>query len=137
MKKYLNTSLVYAILALAAGVFFREFTKANSFTGSTMLRVLHPHLFLLGTVIFLIAALFSRNHDYPRRKSFKAFFVVYNIGLSLTAVMMLVRGILQVLGTALPSWADSTISGVAGIGHITTAVGIIIFLLALRKTAKS
>ena len=113
MKKYLNTSLVYAILALVAGVFFREFTKGYGFTGTTMLSYAHPHLFLLGTVIFLIAAIFTRNHDYPKRTSFKVFYIVYNIGLALTVCMMFVRGILQVLCTELSKGADSAISGVS------------------------
>ena len=137
MKKYLNTALVYAVFAMCGGVFFREFTKAKAFTGNTMLSYVHPHLFLLGTVIFLIAALFARNHDYPRRKMFRAFYIVYNIGVSLTVAMMLVRGILQVLGTQIPKGVDSALSGVAGLAHIVTGTGILIFLLALRKTAKN
>ena len=57
MKKYINTALVYAVLAMCAGVFFREFTKLNGFTGETMLGFAHPHLFALGTCVFLLAAL--------------------------------------------------------------------------------
>lgn len=37
MKKYLNFSLLYAIAAMAGGVFYREFTKFNGFTGVTVL----------------------------------------------------------------------------------------------------
>lgn len=37
MKKYVNLTLVYAILAMAGGVFYREFTKFNDFTGRTAL----------------------------------------------------------------------------------------------------
>ena len=48
MKKLINTSFLYLILALAAGVFYREFTKFNSFTGKTTLAVVHTHLFVLG-----------------------------------------------------------------------------------------
>ena len=28
MKRYMNTALLYAILAMVGGVFYREFTKA-------------------------------------------------------------------------------------------------------------
>ena len=31
MKRYMNTALFYAILAMAGGVFYREFTKFNNF----------------------------------------------------------------------------------------------------------
>ncbi len=58
MKKLINTSFLYLILALAAGVFYREFTKFNSFTGKTTLAVVHTHLFVLGVLLFLILALF-------------------------------------------------------------------------------
>ena len=40
MKRYLNTSLVYAILAMVGGVFYREFTKFNGFTGKNMKKTL-------------------------------------------------------------------------------------------------
>ena len=35
MKKYANSALVYAVLAMVGGVFFREFTKFNAFDGAT------------------------------------------------------------------------------------------------------
>lgn len=35
MKKYLNISLIYAVAAMAGGVFYREFTKFNGYTGVT------------------------------------------------------------------------------------------------------
>ena len=51
------------------------------------------------------------------------------------AVMMLVRGIMQVKNVALSKGADASISGMAGIGHILTGVGIILFLFSLKKAA--
>lgn len=37
MKKYANAAIVYSFLALAGGVFYREFTKFNGFGGATSL----------------------------------------------------------------------------------------------------
>ena len=37
MKRYMNTALLYAVLAMAGGVFYREFTKFNGFTARTAL----------------------------------------------------------------------------------------------------
>ena len=88
MKKYINISLVYAVAALAAGVFYREFTKLSGFTGVTVLGKVHPHLFLLGMLIFMLVALFTTHRDLARFKTFKAFLWTYNIGVVLTAVMM-------------------------------------------------
>ena len=136
MKKYLNISLIYAIAAMVGGVFYREFTKWNSFTGVTMLGKVHAHLFLLGMMVFLFVALFSESHDLAGQKNFSLFMKIYNIGVPLTAVMLAVRGITQVLGTSLSAGADAAISGIAGIGHILTGIGLILLLMSLKKTAK-
>ncbi|MCI7812554.1 MAG: DUF2871 domain-containing protein [Lachnospiraceae bacterium] len=133
MKKYLNLSLVYAILAMAGGVFYREFTKWNKFTGVTALGKVHTHLFLLGMIVFLIVSLFSEHHDLKKQKTFRVFLWVYNIGVSLTAIMLLVRGIGQVLELSLSSAANAAISGMAGIGHILTGTGMMLLLISLKK----
>lgn len=137
MKKYLNISLIYAVAAMAGGVFYREFTKFNGFTGVTTLGKVHTHLFLLGMLIFLITALFSAHHDLKSIKTFRVFLIIYNIGVPLTAVMMAVRGIFEVLNISLSSAASSAISGIAGIGHILTGTGIILLLIALKKSVKN
>ncbi len=135
MKKYLNLSLYYAVAAMAGGVFYREFTKFNGFTGATALGKVHTHLFLLGMLIFLLIALFSVHCDLTESRMFRAFMWIYNIGVPLTGVMLLVRGVTQVLGLTLSSGASAAISGMAGIGHILTGTGIVLLLLSLRKTA--
>ena len=133
MKKYINISLVYAVAAMAGGVFYREFTKFNQFTGVTALGKVHTHLFLLGMVVFLLVALFADSLALEKQKSFSTFMTVYNTGVPLTSVMLLVRGITQVLGLSLSKGVSAAISGIAGIGHILTGVGIVLLLLALRK----
>lgn len=57
MKKYANSALVYAILAMVGGVFYREFTKFNGFTGTTSLGFVHTHYFALGMIGFLLLLL--------------------------------------------------------------------------------
>lgn len=133
MKKYINISLAYALCAMAGGVFYREFTKWMGFSGTTALGKVHVHLFVLGMAMFLMVALFAQRTDLEQEKRFRVFLVVYNLGTPLTAVMLLVRGILQVLGVALPNGVDAAVSGIAGVGHILTGAGLILLLLALRK----
>ncbi len=58
---------------------------------------------------------------------------VYNMGVPLTAVMLAVRGVTQVLGLSLSAGASASISGIAGIGHILTGVGMILLILSLKK----
>lgn len=137
MKRYLNFSLGYAIAAMAGGVFYREFTKWNDFTGVTALGKVHTHLFLLGMMVFLFVALFAAHQDLAEQKTFRAFLYLYNIGLPLTAVMLLTRGILQVLDVTLSDGMNAAISGIAGIGHILVGTGLILLLISLKKTAKN
>lgn len=138
MKKCLNISLVYAIVGLAGGVFYREFTKMNGFDGVTALGKVHTHLLLLGMIVFLITALFcSRFKCLPERKTFKAFMVVYNIGVTMTAIMLAVRGVTEVLNLELTRAANAAISGIAGLSHIVLAIGIILLIVSLKGSAKS
>ena len=39
MKRYLNEALLYAVLSLVGGVFYREFTKIHGFVKKTTLEV--------------------------------------------------------------------------------------------------
>lgn len=137
MKKYLNFSLYYAVAAMVGGVFYREFTKFNSFTGVTALGKVHTHLFILGMMIFLLVALFAAHSKLEEQKCFRTFLITYNIGVPLTALMLIVRGVPQVLGIILPTGISAAISGIAGIGHIFTGVGIILLIISLKKIAKN
>lgn len=129
--------MVYAVAAMVGGVFYREFTRWNGFTGETMLSKVHGHLFGLGVLVFLIVALYAKHTDLQRHKSFRIFRITYHSGLSLTAVMMVVRGVPEVLGIPLSKGMDAAISGMAGIGHILLGVGMISLLLTLKKTAEN
>lgn len=136
MKKYLNTAFIYAIAAMTGGVFYREFTKYNDFSEVTVLGKVHTHLFLLGMLVFLIVALFSEHMNLAQDKLFRVFFCLYNVGVPLTAIMMVVRGVVQVLQLELSKGADASISGIAGIGHILTGTGLVLLLLSLKKNAE-
>lgn len=88
-------------------------------------------------MVFLVVALFVAHQDLKKYKTFRAFLWTYNVGVPLTAVMLLVRGICQVLGLTLSAGVTASIFGIAGIGHILTGVGIILLLVSLKKTAKN
>ena len=61
MKRYMNAALLYAVLAMAGGVFYREFTKFTGFTAKTTLSVIHTHYFMLGMAVFLLLLLLEKN----------------------------------------------------------------------------
>ena len=95
------------------------------------------HLFVMGMIVFLIVALFSTHQELQKYKTFRTFMWIYNIGLPITAVMMVIRGIMQVLNISLSTAANAAISGIAGIGHILTSVGIILLLVSLKKAVEN
>lgn len=129
----INTAFTYALLAMVGGVFYREFTKLSAFTGNTVLGVVHTHLFLLGMVFFLIAALFQMNVDLMSHKNFKKFYIIYNLGVAVMVIMLIVRGVTQVQGLELSRGLDAAISGIAGIGHILVGIGMIFYFMMLKK----
>lgn len=132
MRRYGTAAVVYTALALAGGVFYREFTKFQGFTGETALSVVHTHYFLLGMMVFLLLALLERSFSFTTR-AVRRSLVVYHIGLNLTAGMLAVRGVLQVLGTELSSGLDASVSGAAGIGHLLLGGSLLLVLLQLRR----
>lgn len=133
MKRYMNMALLYAVLAMVGGVFYREFTKFNGFTAKTTLGVVHTHYFLMGMVFFLLLLLLEKSFSFTGAKTGRIL-VLYHIGLNLTAVMFVVRGVTQMLGTALSSGMSAAISGMAGIGHILLGVSLILLLLQVKRS---
>ena len=132
MKRYMNAALLYAILAMVGGVFYREFTKFQGFTGKTTLSVVHTHYFLLGMVFFLMLLLLEKNFSFTGAKTGRAV-LVYHIGLNLTSVMFVLRGRVQVLGTQLSSGMNASISGIAGIGHILLGISLVLLLIQVKR----
>lgn len=133
MKRYMNTALLYAIFAMSGGVFYREFTKFNGYTAKTTLSVVHTHYFLLGMVFFLLLLLLEKSFSFTGPKTGRVL-AAYHTGLNLTAVMLVVRGVAQVLAPALSSGMDAAISGVAGIGHILLGVSLVLLLLQIKHS---
>ena len=131
MKKLINTAFVYALGAMAAGVFFREVTRMLNYTSRTSLSLAHGHLFLLGTLFFLIVALLSKFIDFAETGSFRKAYLVYNVGLIWTVALFLVHGWMEVQGMEV----GAMIAGIAGLGHILWGVGLVWILNLIRSRA--
>ena len=129
MKKLMNTAFIYAIIALASGVFYREFTRMSNYTGKTSLAVAHVHLLALGSLMFLILVLFEKEFKITKNKFFGKFYIIYNAGLVFMTGMFIWRGVDQVLGLN----GGAMISGIAGLSHIIFTVGIIMMFIVLRN----
>lgn len=132
IEKYLKASFLYAILAMVGGVFYREFTKFNGFNGKTTLSIVHTHYFILGMFMFLILLLFEKNFHISDDKLIKKT-VFYQIGLNITVLTFLMRGICQTLEMNISKGFNASISAVAGIGHILIGMSLILILIDIRK----
>lgn len=133
MKRYVNTALVYGFLAMVGGVFYRELTKFQSFTGKTTLSVVHTHYFVLGVLFFLLLLVLEKQFSFCRTRT-RRVLTVYHVGLNLAAVMFVVRGITQVLALNLSKGASAAISGMAGVGHILLGVSLVLVLLEIKRS---
>lgn len=133
MKHYGNAALAYAVLAMMGGVFYREFTRLNGFAGRTALGVVHTHYFMLGMVFFLLLLALEKSFSFTGPSTGRVL-VVYHAGLNLTAILLAVRGITQVLGMELSAGMSAALSGMAGIGHILLGVSLLLLLLQIRRS---
>ncbi len=122
-------------VGLASGLFYRELTKHNAFTGQTQLSVVHTHTLVLGTVILLLLLGLNAMLRLDLDRRFRWGILTWNIGLTLTAGGMLVKGVFQVLQNAA---ADSpAIAGVSGLGHIVLTLAFVLIFLAIGARAKT
>lgn len=133
MEKLYKTSRNYLILGLVLGVFYREFTKFNDYTDFTQLAVLHTHALVLGMFFFLILVILEKLFQLSEASRFKLFYGVYNAGLGLTLLLMLIHGVLTVLGKE----SGAAISGIAGLGHILLTAGFLLFFSVLHERIKA
>jgi uncharacterized membrane protein YtjA (UPF0391 family) len=129
VKKLYWAALSYMVLGLAAGLYFRELTKAQDFSGFTQTAVMHTHLLALGMLVFLVLIALEKLLSLSHSRAFTVFFWVYNAGLLLTVTMMGIHGTRTVLGH--PS--SSGIAGAAGLGHILLTVALVFFFVALYR----
>lgn len=135
MQKLFTAAFTYMVLGVSAGLFYREFTKLNDFPEGqfTQLAVAHTHLLTLGFIVLLIILALEKLFTLSAsRKMFAWFFWIYNVGLVITAGVLIWHGSLTVLGKE----GNAMISGIAGIGHILITAGMIVFFLLLGKAIK-
>lgn len=135
LKRFFNAAIVYASLALAGGVFYREFTKYAEFTGRTNLAFLHTHYFMLGMFFFLVLALLERAFAFSGQKGSKRWVIVYHVGLNITTACLFLRGLAQATMSELSPAMNGALSGVSGIGHILLGSAMLALLILVRRSA--
>ena len=125
------SAVVWIALGLAAGLFYREFTKAQGFPNgfSGQLALVHTHLLTLGAIVTLIVLALEKAFSLSSSRLFRWFFWIYNAGVLVTGSMMMWHGILDVLKIE----ASKAISGIAGAGHILIGAAFVLLLITLWK----
>ncbi|AYF74790.1 DUF2871 domain-containing protein [Nocardia yunnanensis] len=129
MRLILNTAHVYMIVGVISGLYYREITKLQNFTGPTQLGVLHTHLLALGMLFFLVVLALEKLFALTTHPLFGWFYWIYNAGLALTTAMMAWHGTLTVLGRS----GTTAIAVAAGLGHILLTAGLVLLFVTVGK----
>ena len=129
MKKLFNLSFFYLILGLALGVFFREFTKLNDFSGATTLNVAHTHTLVLGFIFFLVIVILEKVFTISNIKYFNIWLITYNIGLLSLISTLVARGILEILNKDFAG-----LPHIAGTSHAILGLSLIWLMIILKKS---
>ena len=126
MKKIFYLALFYLIFGLSFGVFYREFTRAMDFEGITALSSVHPHILTLGFLFFILVLILNKIFKLTEFKYYRSFIIIYNIGLILSVLTMVYRGILDIMTVDF-----NGLSYIAGVGHMILAAGLAFFMVNL------
>lgn len=135
MKRLANTAFVYAVIAMLCGVIYREGSKFLELTEPTTWSLTHSHFFVLGMFFFLIVLLLEKSFHLTKDKKFKIFYIIYNLGLIVTGIMLWIRGIFDITNNASITY-DKMISGISGVGHLLLGISIILFFIILKNRIK-
>lgn len=143
MKKYIWYSFGFLIAGLCMGVFYREFSKymgqANQYA---TLGLVHTHLLVLGCIMFLVIGLVVKSLEGRyHKKLFDISLIGYAVGVGTSALMLTVRGIVQILENAekmtVSNGLNQAIAGITGLCHVILGVFIVCifisFLLGYKK----
>lgn len=130
----LRAVATYTVVGLAAGLFYREFTKANGYPEGMMgqLGLAHTHILTLGMIVLLIVLALEKVFSLSSNRLFRWFFWVYNAGVVVTTAMQIWHGMLQVQRLE----SSKMIAGIAGLGHMLVGAGFVLLLLSLRTAIR-
>jgi hypothetical protein len=133
MKHYLKSASIYTLIGLISGVFYREITKIMDYTSRTSLSLIHGHYISLGLFVFLFLLILEKQFAFSGIKSSKQVVIGYHIGLNITGLGFLLRGLTQVLEIDMTRGLNASISGISGIGHILLAISLLMILRNIKK----
>lgn len=135
MRRLFVASTTWLIVGVASGLFYREFTKMNDFPEGqfTQLGLAHTHLLTLGFIVLLVVLALDKLFALQQSKLFGWFFWLHNVGLLLTAGMLVWHGCLTVLGQE----SSAMIAGIAGLGHMALSAGMVLLMVNLWRSIRA
>ena len=83
-------------------------------------------------MLFLLLVVVEKNFHFVDNKVLR-YLLFYCIGLNLTVVMLVIRGVVQVLSLDVSS---AVLSGIAGIGHLILGISMFFVLISIRNCIK-
>ncbi|MCM3660648.1 DUF2871 domain-containing protein [Georgenia satyanarayanai] len=141
LKLLVRLSAAWTGIGLASGLFYREMTKHYGLAGTrqiagTQLAVVHTHTLVLGTVMLLVLlALAAQLPSLQTDSRFRWAVWLWQVGLGLTSIGMLVKGTMQVSDT--PGFDSPALAGVSGLGHTVLTAALVLLFLALDRAVRA
>lgn len=80
-------------------------------------------------MLFLLLVVVKKNFHFVDNKVLK-YLLLYHIGLNLTVVMLVIRGVVQVLSL------DALIAVLFGIAHLILGISMVLVLISIRNCIK-
>lgn len=141
MKKYIRLSFLFLVLGIAAGVFYREFSKSLGVVNEhSTLGLVHTHLFVLGTIMVLLVGIAVIQFKKENSKIIKWAMLPYVTGVLGAASCMLARGVLEMLQKAgkmvISANTNTIISAVSGLFHALLGMGLVLIFIELLRSEK-
>ena len=98
-----------------------------------ILILLATHLLTLGFIVLLVVLALDKLFALSQSKFFGWFFWLHNVGLLLTAGMLVWHGCLTVLGQE----SSAMIAGIAGLGHMALSAGMVLLMVNLWRSIRA
>lgn len=131
LKRIFVSAAAWTGLGLTSGVFYREFTKLNRYTETSMLNFAHTHALALGTLMLLIVLALVKAFSIDDRR-LSLWLWLWNIGVGVTFGMLVIKGTLQVIKS--PIVTSAALPGIAGLGHIIVTIAFVLLLVIVGKS---
>lgn len=139
VRQVVEYAFIFLIYGLFAVVFCRGFIKFYDYRADTVLDVLHVHLFVLGFVLLLVFAAillalkgYGDNVDVRFERAVKLFV----IGVALSAAMLFINGMSEVLGFEGSKESYAMMSGFACAGYVILSAGLFLMVKNIMKVCE-